>query len=104
MSAAVSAVPPHRFATGSGVVTMARQVGIVLGVAILVTVLGHPAGPEALIVFRRATLVIAASAFAAGLVALLLVRRGAPRTVTEAAVPAAAGAGVEARVRSEEKI
>src|SRR6516165_5598708 len=95
VSAAVSAVPPHRFATGSGVVTMARQVGIVLGVAILVTVLGHPAGPEALIVFRRATLVIAASAFTAGLVALLLVRRGAPRTVTEAAVPAAVGAGVE---------
>jgi len=104
VSAAVSAVPPHRFATGSGVVTMARQVGIVLGVAILVTVLGHPAGPEAVIVFRRATLVIAISAFTAGLVALLLVRRGAPRTVTEAAVPAAAGAGVEARVRSEEKI
>ena len=43
VSAAVSAVPPHRFATGSGIVTMARQVGIVLGVAILVTVLGHPA-------------------------------------------------------------
>src|SRR6516165_5630240 len=55
VSAAVAAVPPHRFATGSGIVTMARQVGIVLGVAILVTVLGHPAGPEALIVFRRAT-------------------------------------------------
>jgi len=104
VSAAVSAVPPHRFATGSGVVTMARQVGIVLGVAILVTVLGHPAGPEAVIVFRRATLVIAASAFTAGLVALLLVRRGAPRTVTEAAVPAAVGAGVEPRVRSEENI
>jgi len=73
-------------------------------VGILVTVLGHLAGPEAVIVFRRATLVIAISAFTAGLVALLLVRRGAPRTVTEAAVPAAAGAGVEARVRSEEKI
>lgn len=34
VSAAVSAVPPHRFATGSGVVTMARQVGIVVGVAL----------------------------------------------------------------------
>src|SRR5580700_11099263 len=35
VSAAVSAVPPHRFATGSGIVTMARQVGIVLGVSVL---------------------------------------------------------------------
>ncbi|HEY2443966.1 MAG TPA: MFS transporter, partial [Streptosporangiaceae bacterium] len=42
VSAAVSAVPPNRFATGSGIVTMARQVGIVLGVSVLVTVLGHP--------------------------------------------------------------
>ena len=49
VSAAVSAVPPNRFATGSGIVTMARQVGIVLGVAILVTVLGsHASGHGAL--------------------------------------------------------
>jgi hypothetical protein len=73
VSAAVSAVPPERFATGSGIVTMARQVGIVLGVAILVTVLGHPSGTGALVVFQRATVVLAVTAFAAGLVALLLV-------------------------------
>jgi EmrB/QacA subfamily drug resistance transporter len=73
VSAAVSAVPPHRFATGSGIVTMARQVGIVLGVSILVTVLGHPAGPDALAAFQRATVVLAAVAFAAGLVDLLLI-------------------------------
>jgi EmrB/QacA subfamily drug resistance transporter len=78
VSAAVSAVPAHRFATGSGVVTMARQVGIVLGVAILVTVLGHPAGavgPGALAAFQRATVVIAAMAVSAGLASLLLTRR-----------------------------
>jgi MFS family permease len=73
VSAAVSAVPPHRFATGSGIVTMARQVGIVLGVSVLVTVLGHPAGAGALPAFQRATIVLAATAFAAGLAALLLV-------------------------------
>jgi MFS family permease len=73
VSAAVSAVPPNRFATGSGIVTMARQVGIVLGVSILVTVLGHPAGPGALAGFQRATVVLAAVAFAAGLVDLLLI-------------------------------
>ena len=76
VSAAVSAVPPERFATGSGIVTMARQVGIVLGVAILVTVLGHPGGGAALGVFQHATVVLAVTAFAAGLVALLLVPAG----------------------------
>jgi EmrB/QacA subfamily drug resistance transporter len=73
VSAAVSAVPPHRFATGSGIVTMARQVGIVLGVSVLVTVLGHPAGAGALPAFQRATVVLAAVAFAAGVVDLLLI-------------------------------
>jgi hypothetical protein len=76
VSAAVSAVPAHRFATGSGVVTMARQVGIVLGVSVLVTVLGHPAGAAALPAFQRATIVLAAAAFTAGLAALLLVPAG----------------------------
>ncbi len=73
VSAAVSAVPPHRFATGSGVVNMARQIGIVLGVSVLVTVLGHPAGAGALPAFQRATVVLAATACAAALVALLLI-------------------------------
>jgi EmrB/QacA subfamily drug resistance transporter len=79
VSAAVSAVPPHRFATGSGVVTMARQVGVVLGVAVLVTVLGHPAGAGALAAFQRATVVIAAMAVSAGLASLLLIRRQGAR-------------------------
>jgi EmrB/QacA subfamily drug resistance transporter len=73
VGAAVSAVPPQRFATGSGIVTMARQVGIVLGVAILVTVLGRPDGPGALQAFKDGTVVLAAAAFTAGLIALLLV-------------------------------
>jgi len=86
VSAAVSAVPPHRFATGSGVVTMARQVGIVLGVAILVTVLGHPSGgPAALAAFQHATVVIAVIAATAGLASLLLIR--SPRPGARAAVP-----------------
>jgi EmrB/QacA subfamily drug resistance transporter len=76
VSAAVSAVPPHRFATGSGIVTMARQVGIVLGVSVLVTVLGHPAGAGALPAFQRATVMLAVIAFCAGLVDLLLIPAG----------------------------
>jgi EmrB/QacA subfamily drug resistance transporter len=104
VSAAVSAVPPHRFATGSGIVTMARQVGVVLGVAILVTVLGHPAGAQAVTAFQRATLVIAATAFSAGLASLLLARRGTPRPAAETTSSAVMGARVEPRARSEENL
>ena len=39
-SAAASSLPPARFATGSAVLTMSRQIGTVLGVAILVAILG----------------------------------------------------------------
>ena len=104
VSAGVSAVPPHRFATGSGVVTMARQVGIVIGVAILVTVLGHPSGSSAaLAAFQHATVVIAAIAVTAGLASLLLVRSTrrarASAAVTIAENPVAAAA--EEPVRSE---
>ncbi|HVT71170.1 MAG TPA: MFS transporter, partial [Trebonia sp.] len=93
VSAAVSAVPPQRFATGSGIVTMARQVGIVLGVAILVTVLGHPAAATAVNVFQHATVVLAVSAFTAGLVSLSLVRARARQrpTVPGDAVPVRPG-------------
>ncbi|HEY0935491.1 MAG TPA: MFS transporter, partial [Trebonia sp.] len=90
VSAAVSAVPPSRFATGSGIVTMARQVGIVLGVAILVTVLGQPTRTDALNVFQRATVVLAVAAFTAGLVALLLVRVRGGRVLAPAGEAAAA--------------
>ncbi|MFC5749041.1 MFS transporter [Actinomadura rugatobispora] len=40
IGAAVAALPPQRFSTGSAVVTMARQVGTVLGIAVLVAALG----------------------------------------------------------------
>ncbi|MGZ4434017.1 MAG: MFS transporter [Trebonia sp.] len=102
VSAGVSAVPPHRFATGSGVVTMARQVGIVIGVAVLVTVLGHPSGAAALAAFQRATVVIAAIAVIACMASLLLVRSTRARAsaaVTIAENPVAAAA--EEPVRSE---
>jgi MFS family permease len=74
VSAAVSAVPPQRFATGSGVVTMARQVGIVLGIAVLVTVLGQPSRADALVRFQHATVVLTVAAVAASVIALLLIR------------------------------
>ena len=98
VSAAVSAVPPNRFATGSGIVTMARQVGIVLGVAILVTVLGaHAAGRGALPAFQRATVVLAAAAAAAALASLLLV--WAARRERRLQPPPSAGESADVRPR-----
>jgi EmrB/QacA subfamily drug resistance transporter len=83
VSAAVAAVPAHRFATGSGVVTMGRQVGIAVGVAVLVTVLGHPATVlGSLHAFQNATVFTGATALVAGLSALLLI--GAARRVRSA--------------------
>ncbi|HTU71912.1 MAG TPA: MFS transporter [Trebonia sp.] len=42
MGAATAGLPPHRASTGSGVVNMTRQIGYVLGVAIVVALLGTP--------------------------------------------------------------
>jgi EmrB/QacA subfamily drug resistance transporter len=44
ISAATADLPPARSATGSAIVTMARQVGLVLGVSTLVAVIGSPHG------------------------------------------------------------
>jgi EmrB/QacA subfamily drug resistance transporter len=91
VSAAVAAVPSHRFATGSGVVTMARQVGVVLGVAILVTVLGHPATPlGSLAAFRDATVFTGLTAALAGVASLLLIRGWRGRGAASAQLPGAA--------------
>ena len=41
--AGASSLPPERFATGAAVLTMGRQIGAALGVAVLVAVLGTAA-------------------------------------------------------------
>jgi EmrB/QacA subfamily drug resistance transporter len=52
-SAASSSLSPARFATGSAVFTMTRQVGFVLGVSILVAVLGTPSPADPMTAFEH---------------------------------------------------
>ncbi|HWV85657.1 MAG TPA: DHA2 family efflux MFS transporter permease subunit [Capillimicrobium sp.] len=61
-SAATAELPPARFATGVGVYTMTRQIGAVLGVALLVAVVGAPIDWDAGWAFMAATALVAALA------------------------------------------
>jgi DNA-binding SARP family transcriptional activator len=70
--AAVATLPAERLATGTGVVTMARQVGGILGVAILVAVLGTPDAAGVGAAFDRAWAVMAAAGLASALLSLTL--------------------------------
>jgi EmrB/QacA subfamily drug resistance transporter len=77
MAAAASALPPSSFATGSAVVNMFRQVGLAIGVAVLIAVVGTPVSrAAALAAFQRGWVVAAAfSLVAAALAPLLLSSR-----------------------------
>jgi EmrB/QacA subfamily drug resistance transporter len=91
MATGAAALPPHSFATGSAAINMLRQIGLALGVALLIALLGTPrSGAQTLDVYERASWVIAAISAIGGLVGLvLLTRRPAPQ---QAAAPAKAPA------------
>jgi hypothetical protein len=81
-----SAVPPARFGTGSGILNMARQIGVVLGVAGLVAVLSHPDPGDPIPTFRLGLTLIIGLFVAAGVVAAGLLTR--PDTLAAAAADA----------------
>ncbi|MGH2873928.1 MAG: MFS transporter, partial [Solirubrobacteraceae bacterium] len=49
MATGTSSLPAHSFATGSAVVNMFRQIGLAIGIAILIAVLGTPRSPAAML-------------------------------------------------------
>ena len=78
--AATAPLPPERFATGSALYVMSRQIGIALGVAGLVAILGVSTGEGAVHAFHHAWIFMIACSLAAG--ALL---QGVGNRVTEVA-------------------
>ncbi len=73
-SAAVAELPPSRFATGSAISATSRQIGAVLGIAVLVAVVGTPRPEDAIATFHTAWELMAIPSAAAGLTALALGR------------------------------
>jgi EmrB/QacA subfamily drug resistance transporter len=87
MSTGAASLPAHSFSTGSAVLNMLRQVGLAVGIAIFVAVLGTPHDPHAVLsAYRVEWLVIAASSL---LAALAGVATMSSRQTTAAFGPAA---------------
>jgi EmrB/QacA subfamily drug resistance transporter len=87
--AAATSLPPARFATGSGIFTMSRQLGFVLGVAIYIAVLATVDASAPLMAFDRGWtfMIIAAVLGVAAALAIGEVRQ--PAAAAVAARPAA---------------
>jgi EmrB/QacA subfamily drug resistance transporter len=90
MAAGTASLPSHSFATGAAVVNMFRQIGLAIGVAILIAVLGSPHSPDAVLsVYRRGWIVTAAISLAAAVFGVaLLGPRGEAEVLAETSVAA----------------
>lgn len=80
--ASAAALPPSRFATGSAITSMGRQVGAVLGVAILVGILGTPAPAGIVAAFQHGWYAVAAASLLAACATVPLVRKPRPAAAT----------------------
>jgi EmrB/QacA subfamily drug resistance transporter len=66
--AATAPLPPQRFATGSALYAMSRQIGVALGVACLVAIVGTASGSSAVTAFHHAWLFMVGCGLLAGAV------------------------------------
>jgi EmrB/QacA subfamily drug resistance transporter len=93
MATGAASLPAHAFSTGSAVINMLRQVGLAVGIAVFVAVLGTPNGPQAVLsAYRLEWFVIAASSLLAAVAGVAVLSRRPGRPVPSPAVPGAAGA------------
>ncbi len=94
-AAGAAALPAHSFATGSGMINMLRQIGLAIGVALLIAVLGTPHGATATLdAYQQASYIIAGLSIAAGLAGLVLLSsRRRAGAASSAAPPATASQG-----------
>jgi EmrB/QacA subfamily drug resistance transporter len=95
MATGTASLPPHSMATGSAVVNMFRQIGLAVGVAVLIAILGTPHSPlQTLGVYRRAWVVVAAISLLGAFVSVLMLERGraAPTAVQDGTAAAALAA------------
>jgi EmrB/QacA subfamily drug resistance transporter len=90
-SAAVAELPPSRFATGGAITGCVRQIGAVLGIAILVAILAAATPADPIGPFHDAQRLMALAGLASGLLALGLGRvRARDPVAAVAAAPAPA--------------
>jgi EmrB/QacA subfamily drug resistance transporter len=80
MATGTSSLPPHSLATGSAVVNMFRQVGLAIGVAVLIAIIGEPHSPGSVLsAYRQGSLAVAAISLLAAGVGGFVLRRPAHR-------------------------
>jgi hypothetical protein len=88
MATGAASLPPQSFASGSAVVNMLRQIGLAVGVAVLVAVLESPhTTAQALSAFQAGWTVIATVSLAAAAAGAVLLKTHAPRTAGGADEP-----------------